>query len=120
MSEPAQKCENNAIFKHNSTLLLFIHLELTNLFLLFQLRRKIIILKIFSKKFYKIESRWNFNGITKMKSIQNLFQIQKTVSKIVWKILLNSNGLKEGYLLPTYFREHRNPQQGGGFTLLRV
>ena len=53
MSEPALKCENNAIFKQNYTLELFIALEMVY-YCCFSLGGNLDFLDFLQKKFYNI------------------------------------------------------------------
>ena len=53
MSEPAQKCENNAIFKQKYTLELFIALEMVQ-YCCFSLGGNLDFLDFIQKKFYNI------------------------------------------------------------------
>ena len=53
MSEPAQKCENQAIFKQNYTLELFIALEMVY-YCCFSLGGNVDFLDFLQKKFYNI------------------------------------------------------------------
>ena len=56
MSEPAQKCENSAIFKQNYTLELFIALEMVH-YCCFSLRGNLDFLFFLQKKFNNIYYR---------------------------------------------------------------
>ena len=60
MSEPAQKCENYAIFKQNYTLKLFVAFKMAYS-CCFSLGGNLDFLDFLQKKFYNIDYRWNIN-----------------------------------------------------------